>query len=151
MIKELFIEFLSLGYYKKGIKQNYLRDINLGNYIIARLSDLGCSVLYLTSGNRFDISWRWLDLFNSFNIFCGERIRVKNITIDKDCDNVDQIIYYFTQLVDNLNNKNGELVLDLLSNIVVTKTSDFRKWYLKKTNEILEPIEFSSLNKKMNL
>ena len=51
----------------------------------------------------------------------------------------------------NLSSINGDELLDVLGNISVIGTKDFRDWVLNDFNLDLDPLEYRSLNKNIDI
>ena len=140
----VFQEFMELYYNKPGIRPSSFKDIGLCDYTIARLTKDGCTIYNLTNGTNIKIDWKWLDLFSSLNTFSGHKIIMQNI---EDLDNkIDKTIVLFLKFQAALDNRKGTDVLDNLAKLSRVKTVDFREWYLEEYGEILDPIEYTSLN-----
>ena len=142
--KDIFKEFRTLGYDGPGIKPVGITDTQLVNYTILRTSTTGYRVLCLLNGTSIRIPWMWMDLFLCFNTWGGHRLRGGNIN-KAGLDNIDKTILCSLDLVNRLVRKQGEFFMNTLSELCTYGTKDFRVWYRKEFGDILEPLEFNSL------
>ena len=145
-IENIFIEFMSLYYQNSGIKPSSLKDISIQSGVIARLTKIGCTIYYLTTGNYIRIPWEFIDLFSSLNTYSGNRI----LSIEPK-NYVEKFIHLFIKFINLLNNQEGYTLVPVLSEIVSIKTNTFREWYKNKFNKNLEPIEFFSPDKNFEI
>ena len=141
----VFKEFLQLSYIpsKKFIE----KDILIDNYIICRYTNSGYNFIYLYNGSCFKISRDWRDIFSSFNVYVGDRLDY--LTPSEKNNKVESIIYLMTELsmyLDrSMNGIPGQKVLDILGELSLISTDNFRDWCKKETNIDLGPLVFESL------
>lgn len=153
VFKETFNEFMNLSYTKK--KDNtvdFLKDIDIDDYIIARLSNKGCDIIYLYNGSILKISNDWINLFSSFNTYSGDKLEFfKN----DQKDNIDKLGYLFTKFLIYIDSRlsivSGGEFLSTLGEIYSTKTIDFINWTKENYKIDLDPIEFITLNDKYKI
>lgn len=148
-IEQVFYEFMNLAYNKRAEMRIEQGDILLKGGIIARCSDSGIKVHYLTNGNSIHIPKEWLNIFDQFNTHSGERVLYINSL--ENLNDVSYIIYKFLRLIIYFETKNGEKFLNTLGDICTTKTKGFRDWFEEKFETTLRPIEFSSLDKTVSI
>ncbi len=141
-MKDIFEEFLSLSWNGHGVRpsKEIIEDVVLGDYIIARVSGSGILIIWLVNGNKVKIPWEWLDLFTSFNTIHGERVLWNGGNLRRD-DNVSEIIYKFTLLINQFNWGKGEDFLCTLADICSIGTKDFIEWFNTESGEKLRPLE----------
>ena len=148
-MKDLFTEFLALSWKGHGSRTSSLEDVILGNYIIARISYSGITVIWLANGNKLKIPWEWVDLFSSLNTIYGDQILWNR---DKEgLDRVDRIICKFTLLINQFNWNKGEDFLNTLADICDLGTKDFIEWYYTESGEKLEPIKLITANETIKI
>ena len=148
-MKELFLEFLALSWAGHGDRMRGLEDIILGEYIIARITSSGITVIWLVNGNRLKIPWEWVDLFSSLNTIYGERIMWKRE--GSDDDKIDRIIYKFTLLINQFNWGKGEDFLNTLADICSLGTSEFIEWHNTESGEKLKPLELMTAEETIKI
>ncbi len=147
-MKEIFKEYLTLSYEPRESFIT-LRDLDLGNYIIARETRRGYSIFYLFNGSRVEIDWEWINLFNGFSIWKGDR------DLEAE-DSLENFILCFSHLVDALStSKPDSDTLEVLGDICQLGTKRFKEWLKEEgffeVEEKLKPIEFISLEKSFEL
>lgn len=149
MQKDLFSEFLTLGWKKEKTKQIFIpnKDIVLGDYIIARLDNFGCKIHYLTNGNMLTIPKDWLDIFSVLNTYSGAQV----IYLKEGNDSIDNIIYYMLLIITYLDLGRGEDLLKVLGKISEVRTTDFREWMMRVHNIELSPLQFVSIDKIIDI
>jgi hypothetical protein len=146
-IENIFTEFMALYYRNNGVKPSSLKDIALGSGVIARCSDLGCTIYYLTTGNYIRIPWEIMDIFYSLNTYSGNRI----LSLEPSGD-IERFIWEFTKFVGLLNNNAPDsVVIPVFTDILDLGTKKFREWYFNKFNKKLEAIEFFSPDKNFEI
>ena len=145
-IENIFTEFMALYYKSNGVRPSLLKDIPIQSGVIARCTDVGCTIYYLTMGNYIRIPWEFMDLFFSLNTYSGNRI----ISLSPE-NNIEKFIQSFVLFTGYLSNSNEDYIVSSLSNIVDLGTKEFREWYKDKFNRTLEPIEFFSINKNFEI
>ena len=149
---EIFENFMNLGY-TEGIRRTRMTDTTLGGLVILRSDYHGSTVHYLQDGSSLFIPWLWIDLFTSLYIHSGEQI-LFNDEIDAWAEGYKEtFIYLFVKLVKNMTEGqvNGEEFLDILSDICIIKTSEFRTMLKEKYNLVIEPFEYRSLHKTFEI
>lgn len=146
-IENIFTEFMSLYYQDSGVKSSSLKDITIQSGVIARYSETGCTIYYLTTGNYIRIPWKFMDLFSSLNTYSGDRI-LRSLEPQTD---LERFIYLFTKFVGSLNNSLGDSIISVLSDIIDLGTGNFREWYKNKFNKTLEPVEFFGPDKNFEI
>ncbi len=147
IIENIFTEFMSLYYKNSGVKPSSLKDIQIGSGIIARCSEIGCTIYYLTTGNYIRVPWEFMDLFFSLNMYSGNRIL--SLVPENDIESLIQLGVKFTGSLNN--NAQNSTIISILTNIIDMRTKDFREWFFKKFNKHLEPIEFFSPDKNFEI
>ena len=145
-IENIFTEFMSLYYKESGEKPNYLKDIPISSGVIARKTELGCTIYYLTTGSYIRIPWEFMDLFSSFNTYSGDRV----INLKSD-NQIEEFIQQFVRFICYLEYQNSDMIIQTFNNILDLRTSDFREWYKNKFNKKLRAIEFFSPNKTFEI
>lgn len=146
--KDLFSEFLTLRWEKENKNINiHTRDLVLADYIIARLNNSGCTIHYLTNGNRVIIPKPWLDIFSALSVYTGARI----IHIKDTGDEIDNLIYYMLLVIVYLDLGRGEDLLKVLGKICEVKTTKFREWLKDSHNIELEPLQFISVDNTISI
>lgn len=140
--KQIFKEFIALGYDGPGTRIPGLTDVQLAYYVIARITSTGCTVINLLSGTTIHLPIGWIDLFESLNTWGGNRI-LKALPEDK----IDKTILNFQTLNVRMARRQGEYFMNTLSEICTTGTLDFREWLKSECKLRIKPIEFSSLDK----
>ena len=145
-IENIFTEFMALYYQDSGIKPSSLKDIPIQSGVIARYTEIGCTIYYLTTGNYIRIPWKFVDLFSSLDTYSGNRI----LSIEPQ-DDIERFIKLFTKFINILNSYKGDYIIPLLSDILDIGTSNFREWYKNKFNKNLEPVEFFSPDKNLEI
>jgi len=148
-MKELFKEFLALSWSGHGNRMRGLEDVTLGDYIIARITDFGITVIWLVNGNKLRIPWEWVDLFSSLNTIYGERILWKKEKIDDD--GIDKLIYRFTLLINQFNWGKGTDFLSTLADICNLRTNEFIEWYSTESGEKLKPLELITVDETIKI
>ncbi len=148
MIKDLFKEYLTLGY-TPGESRKTFRDVDLGNYIIARETRRGYVIHYLFNGTRIEIDWEWVEVFEEFNVWRDNRDLVAE-------DGLETFILSFSRLVDSLfTSKPDSDTLEILGDICQLGTKRFKKWLEEEEffelKEKLKPIKYISLEKSFEL
>lgn len=149
---EIFENFMNLGY-TEGVRQTRMTDTTLGGLVILRSDYYGSTVHYLQDGSSLFIPWLWIDLFTSLYIHSGEQI-LFNDEVDAWAEGYKEtFIYLFVKLVKNMTGGrvNGEEFLDILSDICIIKTSEFRTMLKEKYNLVIEPFEYRSLHKTFEI
>lgn len=143
MHKNIFLNFVGMEWLNKNNPVNISeKDIVLGEYIIARLNNSGCQIHYLTNGNKIIIPKPWLDIFSALNTHSGAQI----IHAGNKGDSVDKVIYLMLKFIVLLDSKRGEDALDILGNVGIIKTQEFRDWIEKNCDIKLKPIQFISVD-----
>ena len=145
MIENIFLEFMAL-YYNSGVRPSSLNDIFIDSGVIARCSNIGCTIYYLTTGNYIRIPWEMMDLFFSLNTYSGNRIL--NLCHNND---IEKFIKEFVRFINLLNNRNESMIMPVFTNILELGTIKFREWYLNKFNKNLKAIEFFSPDKNFEI
>lgn len=145
-IENIFLEFMELYYNKAGTRPISLRDVSIRSGVIARYTETGCTVYYLTTGNYIRIPWDIMDLFLSLNTYSGHRIL--HLVPES---NVEKLIYLFVKFVNLFNNYGGEELEKVISDISEIGTNSFREWYKNKFNKSLEPVEFFGPDKNFEI
>lgn len=148
--KELFTEFIKFRWVDNRSEQSTEipgKDVALGDFTIARINSRGCIIHYLANGNKVEIPKTWMDLFTSFNIYAGAQVIHEGLT----GDNIDKMIYYMLLLVVVLDLKRGDEFLKILGSISEIKTLGFRNWVKENFNINLEPIQFTSIKKDLDI
>lgn len=151
IFKESFEDFINLTSYEyKTNNSPKIRDIDVEEYIIVRISNEDCKVLYLYSGASLMIPGIWLDMFSSFNIYTGDKILSLDIN---DLDNIDRLGCLFTRLTyylaKGISSINGEEFLSLLGDIYEIRTKEFREWCKFKFKIDLDPLEYLTLDNRI--
>lgn len=143
-LKKIFSEFINLSYTPS--KTRFFRDFKISECIICREDENGYTIIYLYNGTRFNIPWEISDIFSSFNVYLGSRIEYLS---KNSKDNIDNTIRLLTQLFiylgNRLHNVQGQEVLDILGELSLLSTEDFRDWYNKEFKIELKPLRFLSL------
>ena len=145
-IENIFLEFMSLYYNNVGTKPDSLKDISLSSGIIARYTDIGCTIYYLTTGNYIRIPWNIMDLFLSLNTYSGNRIiyeRAENA--------IELFIQLGVKFVNSIDNNSSQDTIAIFSEILELGTKNFRKWYIDRFNRDLGMIEFFSPDKNFEI
>lgn len=141
----IFSEYMNLSY--SPSKYSLCKDIKLGNYIFCRRRPNKTSIIYLHTGAKFIIPDIWRDIFSGFNVYIGPRLNF--IKLGEDTDSIEIIIYLMTSLFmyldRDLNNNPGQDVLDILGELSLRSTEDFRVWCENNLKINLEPLEFISM------
>lgn len=137
-------------------RPNRLKDIKISDYIIARLFPNGCKIIYLFNGSSLFIPWSWLDLFTTFNMHSGDKIyHLSKLNDLENLDNIDKILLLFSKLsysIDsNLSRINGDEFLEILGEIGTTGTHVFRDWCKDEFKINLDPLEYVSLDKNLEI
>ena len=145
-IKTIFTEFMALYYQNGGVEPSSLKDIPVQSGVIARYTEVGCTIYYLTTGNHIRIPWKLIDLFSSLDTYSGNRI----LSIEPQ-DDIERFIKLFTKFINVLNSYRGDQIVPLLSDILDMGTNNFREWYRKNFNKNLEPVEFFSPDKNLEI
>lgn len=146
-IENIFTEFMALYYRNNGVKPGSLKDISIGSGVIARCNEIGCTIYYLTTGNYIRIPWEMMDLFYSLNTYSGNRIMSLEAI-----GNIEQLIQGFTKFISLLNNNPREsVIMPVFTSILDLGTREFREWCLSKFDKKLDPIEFFSPNKNLEI
>ena len=148
-IKDLFNEFMILSYLEHENKiPNQFKDINLGNYIILRQNE-SWQILYLTSGNSVIFPREFINIFNSLNTYCGNKILYKE---PDEQDKISCLIYNVILLINSINSMNKSKfqdVLNTVATICTIGTKELRKFFKDNYNKTLDPIRFDSINQSI--
>ena len=145
--RELFSEFMTL-HYEPGIRCYNLIDILIKPpYVIARMDGIECKVIYLYSGMKISIPWKWIDTFRSYNTEYGHRALEVGVS-DK---NIDHLIYNFLKLLIYLDNRKGDEFLSTLHRICQIGTGEFIDLSLNEFGEKYSPISFDSLDNHLTI
>lgn len=145
-IENIFIEFMSLYYNSSGSKSATLKDIPIEPGIIARCSDLGCTIYYLTTGTYIRIPWEMMDLFSSLDSYSGHRI----LSLEPKND-IEKFIFNSLYLINSINTRKGDIIISALSNVVDIGTLHFREWYTNRFNKKILAIECFSPDKNFEI
>jgi hypothetical protein len=91
----------------------------------------------------------WGDIFSSFNVYLGDRVDYLTES-DKNLSKVEQVIKKMTNLFIRLDRSfkdvPGQEVLDILGDLSLISTDDFRVWCKDELNVELRPLKFTSIN-----
>lgn len=146
-ILDIFQEFMKLSFVPS--KCYPIKDIRVDNYIICRCDNLNYTILYLYNGSSFVIPRLWGDIFSSFNVYLGDRVDYLTES-DKNLSKVEQVIKKMTNLFIRLDRSfkdvPGQEVLDILGDLSLISTDDFRVWCKDELNVELRPLKFTSIN-----
>ena len=150
MIKDIFKDFIAIGYTPKK-RSHFLHDtLSCPYYILIRQTELNCKIIYLYSGTSITISSNWIDIFTQFYNHSGSKVEFEQH--EYDLDSVDKFIYYFTKFQVFLSKDLSEIsVEDFLETILKFSeigTEKFISWEKEEDLGLdLEQFEFSSLDK----
>jgi len=122
-MKEIFKEFLELGY-KKSKAPTRPSDVEIGNLVIGRTWKEGYQVYYLHSGTSIIIPWKWIDIFGQLFVHSGHKILERQPNKN---DKVEKLIYWMTKLQEKLMTRNN--ILEVIGQICKIGTGCFRKEY----------------------
>lgn len=152
---DIFSEYLSLSH-TPGIRSDKIKDIPISEYIIARKCFSGCKIIYLHNGSTVFIPWKWIDIFSSLNVHSGDRISYIRENIDtEDLGLIDKIILLFSRLVyfldRGLSGISSEEFLTVLGDISSTGTKVFRDWCSENFEIKLDPLEYTSIDKSLEI
>ena len=139
--KDVFREFMILEYYP-GQKPKGIKDTFLKMYTINRISREGWNIISFYNGTTIYIPWTWIDIFKSLNIWGGYKV-LSSESVDK----IDITILNFLKLVGAQETEKSGIFLEVLSDICKTGTTIFREWIKKEFKMIINPLEFTSLDK----
>lgn len=149
-LKKVFQEFIKLSYSSTSYKS--FRDIKIDNYIICRQDSTGYSIIYLYNGAQFKFPWLWGDIFYSFNTYLGDRV---NYLRREESDPIEKTIKLVTTLFIKLTNKlhgtRGQEILDILGELSLMSTKEFRTWCETELSLTLDPLVFISLKKEIEI
>ena len=143
MLKEKFKEYLML---RDEIDLPGDRDIKVCDieYTIVRLNNGEMTIHYLTNGNSIGFPRRWVELFYGF--------RKWNLPQQEIEGKLEREIYLFHEIMYSLEcSRVGKEFLDLIADICVLGTKEIRKWLESELSKELPGIEFSSLDKNLEL
>ena len=150
-LTEIFKEFLELSY--SPSKTILEKDVQVDNYIICRYCNSGYKIIYLYNGSCFYIPNDWRDIFSSFNVYVGNRLDY--LTPSEKNNEAESIIYLMTELSMYLDRSmsgiSGQKVLDILGELSLIGTWNFREWCKKETNIELGPLVFESLGNNLKI
>ena len=155
MIRDKFIEYMSLSYTKKD-HPSVLRDIPIDDVTIVRLDWRGCRVLYLYSGSTLLIPECLIDIFSGFYKYSGRELNFSYPDSVENLDPEEQFIYYMTELQTYLFSGFSKIgkteFFDTLYKICELGTPKFIEWCKKEWPKLdLKPIEFLSFEKTESL
>lgn len=149
-IKNIFKEFIELSY--KPSNYRSFSDIKIDNYIICRKDHKGYSIIYLYSGSQFIFPWEWCDIFSSFNTYLGDRVEYLKVMEDDSTSKIINLVTsIFISLENKLHNIKGQDILELLGEISLIKTDDFRDWCNLELKLKLDPLNFRSLKGEIEI
>lgn len=148
--KEIFKNYMDLSY-SPGLRlTGKVKDIVLGGLVILRTEWIGSTVHYLQDGSSLFIPWTWMDLFTGLWVHSGDQILYNSRQEAWDSGYEEAFIRLFTELIDftqGAKQVDGEEFLDILSDICILKTEEFRKMLREKYSIVAEPFEYRSLHK----
>lgn len=147
---EIFEDFINLGY-NKSTRLNRLRDRVVSELIILRSTFAGDTVYYLQTGCSLFIPGDWMELFKSLYVHSGDRILYKKEPEDNNY--YDSIIYLNIKLINILTGSkiDGDKFLDTLGDISNLGTNKFRKMLKNKYDLYIEPFEYRSTTKTLEI
>lgn len=148
-VLDIFEEFMTLNYDVPGEWGKTIRDVSLKEYTIARYDDDSYTIHFLLNGVSIKIDWRWLDLFSSLNVISGSRII--SLANEGELDEIEEFINLFLQFQIQLDRRNGDNMLNLLSDICRVKTDKFRDFLQDRYKKVLKPIIFKSIEKVVEI
>lgn len=150
-ILDIFQEFMKLSYVPS--KHFPIKDIRVDNYIICRCDISNYIIQYLYNGSSFVIPRKWGDIFSSFNVYLGDRVNYLRET-EKD-NKIEQVIKGMTNLFIRLDRSfkdiPGQEVLDILGDLSLINTDDFRVWCKDELNIELDPLEYISISNNIKI
>lgn len=156
--KEVFTEFYKLDYTreyksKRVVVSKGLSDHKVLDYVILRVMPTENVIYYLYNGSSIHIPEKWIDLFSSFNTHSGFRVFE---CYDSDVDGIiSRLGFLMTDLVCHLDRSlsviEGEKLLEILGEISVIGTKEFREWCLEEFGLELDPLEYRSLDENLNI
>lgn len=153
--KEVFEEFFKLSYTLKNnpLRNKIFSDHKIIEYVILRVTPTGDYIHYLYNGSSIFIPWEWIDLFSSFNIHSGFRILE---CYDEDVDgSLSRFGYLMVKLISHLDQRlssiDGENLLNILGELSVIGTKEFREWYSMEFGMNLDSFEYRSLDENLNI
>ncbi len=153
--KRIFSEFYRLYYSDIKDKKIILNfnDSLVSDYILYRVTEFGHYIIYLYNGTSIYIPPKWIYLFSALNCHSGDEILYHSVNYEDDKFN--NFGYLMTKFVcylePNLSSINGDELLDVLGNISVIGTKDFRDWVFNDFSLDLDPLEYRSLNKNIDI
>lgn len=149
-ISNVFSEFMELSYTPGcGVPWKGISDMKIKEGIIARKTENGVKVLYLTNGNSLFVPKEWIDLFSQLNAHSGEKILYVNSLPEND--KIGTLIYLFLRLVMFIDAEKGEKILSILSDICELGTQEFRNKLEEEYEVSLRPLEFRSLDTNLKI
>lgn len=155
--KEVFTEFYKLSYIREGKSKRIvlkgLSDHKVLDYVILRITPTEDVIYYLYNGSSIHIPEKWIDLFSSFNTHSGFRVLD---CYDSDVDgSLSHFGYLMTRLICHLDKSlskiEGEELLNVLGEISVIGTKEFREWCLEEFGLELDPFEYRSLDENLDI
>jgi hypothetical protein len=147
---EIFENFMNLGYSKSN-RLNRLRDSVISELIILRSTFTGDTIYYLQTGCSLFIPGDWMELFKSLYVHSGDQILYKKEP--RDSDYYDNIIYLNIKLINILTGSkiDGNKFLDTLGDVSNLGTEKFRKMLKNKYDLYIEPFEYRSIEKTLEI
>lgn len=147
---EIFENFMNLGYSKSN-RLNRLRDSVISELIILRSTFTGDTIHYLQTGCSLFIPGDWMELFKSLYVHSGDQILYKKEPCDNDY--YDNIIYLNIKLINLLTGSkiDGNRFLDTLGDVSNLGTEKFRKMLKNKYDLYIEPFEYRSIAKTLEI
>lgn len=155
--REIFSDFINLSYSPSNKVVKSIKDINLRELTIARISSNGCTIHFLCSGESFYIPWKWIDIFTSFDVDYGGMMLAIERSINEDSDYLDRFGCYFNKFLKTLLNipssrvLNSQLLFELLFKIADLKTNKFIVWCKENFSLDLPNFEMITINGSINV
>lgn len=142
---ELFNDFIELSY-TEGIRREDILDVNLNNFNILRRTWFGYTINYLTKGTSLLIPWKWIDIFSGLYVYSGDRILFngKELCGDYYEDFILLSIRLQEFSIETARNIDGNLYLEVLSELCSLGTKKFRNLLKDKYNIDVDPFEYYS-------
>lgn len=156
--KEVFTEFYKLSYIREGKSKRIvlkgLSDHKVLDYVILRITPTKDVIYYLYNGSSIHIPEKWIDLFSSLILIQG--LESWSVCYDSDVDgSLSHFGYLMTRLICHLDKSlskiEGEELLNVLGEISVIGTKEFREWCLEEFGLELDPFEYRSLDENLDI
>ena len=153
-LMSVFTEYMKLSYIPTSTSIKNFVDYKIDEYILCRELAGKISIHYLYNGACFSIPVGWVDIFKSFNVCLGSRLDYIKL-LDEDNSDIEVIIYLmaklFMSLESKLINTQSSEVLELLGELSIRSTENFRDWCKEEFGYELEPLEFISLSSNIKI